>query len=91
MTTDNKRRVREEVERNGWTIIWIGAEMPCKFLDEVVNLLYEDMDGQPCICQAAYTYDKKSFQHLPYFKRVTDGSHMVNCIAWKKLAEAHDG
>lgn len=86
MNPDNKKRVRKEVERGNWTIIWIGADMPCEFLNEKVELMYEDMDGQPCICEAVYTHDKNAFTHTPYFKR-TDGARMMNCIAWRKANE----
>jgi hypothetical protein len=83
MSPDNIKQVRREVEENGWTIIWLGAEMPCAFLNDPVELLYEDMDGQPCVCEATYTYDKGCFEFRPYFRR-TDGAKMVKCIAWKK-------
>jgi hypothetical protein len=82
MTDENIKRVREEVKRGGWEIIWLGAEMPCPFLDEPVFLLYEDMDGNPCICAAIYTRDRNQVEFRPYFKR-DDGAKMVNCIAWK--------
>ena len=52
MNADDRERVRKIVDQDGWNIIWIGAKMPCEFLDEEVELLYEDMDGQPCICYA---------------------------------------
>lgn len=85
MSIDEKKRVREEVERGGWTIIWVGAEMPCPFVDDEVDLMYEDMDGHAQICEAIYTRDLNTFTHHPYFKRKSDGAHMVNCIAWRKL------
>lgn len=84
MTSENIKRLREEVERRNWTIIWAGAEMPCEFLDEPVELIYEDNDGSPCICNAIYTYDKDdTFYRTPYFKR-DDGVRMSRCIAWRK-------
>lgn len=86
MNIDNKKRVAKTVRDEGWTIIWVGAEMPCHFLDPCVLLMYEDMDGQPCICEAIYTYDKSEFTHRPYFKRKSDGARMVNCIAWKEIS-----
>ena len=52
MNADDRERVRKIVDQDGWNIIWIGAKMPCEFLDEEVELLYEDMDGQPCIHKA---------------------------------------
>ena len=89
MNADDIERVRKIVNQDGWNIIWIGAKMPCEFFDEEVELLYEDMDGQPCICYAIYTYDKSGFYHNPYFQRKSDGAKMVQCIAWRKsLKEA---
>ena len=82
MTYDDKRSVRAEVERNGWTIISAGADMPSEFLEKPVLLMYEDMDGHAAICEAIYTFDRNAFRHSPYFMR-TDGVHMINCIAWK--------
>lgn len=84
MNYDKRKVAREIVEKEGYTIIWVGAKMPCEFLDEKVELLFENMDGIICTCDAIYTYDKGSFRHTPYFKRVPDGARMVNCIAWKK-------
>lgn len=84
MGSDNRKKVRYEVERGNWTIIWVGADMPCAFLDEEVELLYEDMDGQPCICEAIYTCDPSPAPYAPYFKRKSDGIKMSYCIAWRK-------
>ena len=89
MNADDRERVRKIVDQDGWNIIWIGAKMPCEFFDEEIELLYEDMDGQPCICYAIYTYDKSGFYHSPYFQRKSDGAKMGRCIAWRKsLKEA---
>lgn len=49
MTSDNIKRLRHEVEHGGWIVIWVGANMPSQFLDEPVELIYEDMDGYPCV------------------------------------------
>jgi len=84
MTHENKKYVQREVAQGGWTIIWIGAEMPCEFLNEEVELMYVDMDGYPCRCKAVYTYDKNYYRHCPYFKRAYTGAKMVNCIAWRR-------
>ena len=85
MNADDRERVRKIVDQDGWNIIWIGAKMPCEFLDEEVELLYEDMDGQPCICYAIYTYDKKRILPSPIFsEKKSDGAKMVRCIAWRK-------
>lgn len=84
MSIDNRKRVAKIVKEEDWTIIWVGADMPCQLLDEQVLLMYEDMDGEPCICEAIYTYDRHYYQHEPYFKRISDGAHMMQCIAWKR-------
>ena len=84
MQSNNKRRIRHYVEENGYTIIWPCSEMPNEFADEVVELLYLDMDGNASKCEAIYTYDREDkFRHRPYFKRIPDGSRMVNCMAWR--------
>lgn len=85
MTSENKKRLREVVEHGGWIIIWAGANMPCAYLDEPVALIYEDMDGCPAVCNAVYTYGDggRRMNAVPFFKRVPDGAHMMNCIAWK--------
>lgn len=85
MTEKIKKLVREEVEARHWTPIWRCSEMPCEFLDEEVQLMYENMDGGVETCEAIYTYDKGKFHHQPYFKRKSDGARMVNLIAWREL------
>lgn len=83
MSPDNRKRLREEVENGGWIIIWAGANMPVAYLNEPVELIYENMDGQPEVCNAVYTYGDKRFAHF----RRTDGVVMVKCIAWRYRAK----
>ena len=89
MTSENKKCLREEVENGGWIIIWAGANMPCAYLDEPVELIYENMDGVPEVCDAVYTYGDggSRMNTVPFFKRVADGVHMVKCIAWRHRAK----
>ena len=93
MTDENKKRLREEVEIGGWTIIWAGAVMPCALLDEPCELLYEDMDGYVCQCDAIYTVDRSPYSYKPYF-RGTSGAvkdaKMCNCIAWRKQHDSRN-
>lgn len=82
MTNENKKKCREYVKKNGMTLITRISDMPCYFLSPKVTLLYEDMDGNPCLCEAVY---KKDNQWKPaYFERVADGAVMVNCIAYRE-------
>ena len=84
MNITDRRLVRAKVEQEGWTIIWPCAEMPNEFVDEEVLLMYVNFDGCACTCRAIYTYNREDkFKHQPYFKRLDDGSHMVNCLAWR--------
>ena len=88
MSPDNIKRLRHEVEHGGWVIIWAGANMPSQFLDEPVELIYEDMDGCPCVCDAIYTYNGENPAfNKPFFKREKDGVRMMNCIAWRYRAK----
>lgn len=87
MGIDEKQRVRDEVERGGWTIIWVGAKMPCAFLNEEVELMFENMDGYACVCDAIYTCERQIIGYTPFFKRKSDGARMVNCIAFRKHKE----
>lgn len=87
MSPDNIKRLRHEVEHGGWIIIWAGANMPCAFLDEPVELIYESMAGVPMICDAIYTYGDNPRFGKPYFQRAEDGIHMINCIAWRYRAK----
>lgn len=86
MSPDYIKALRQEVEHGGWTIIWAGANMPIACLNEPVELIYENMDGAPEICNAIYTYGNNTINRKPYFRR-NDGVGMVNCIAWRYRAK----
>ena len=78
MNADDIERVRKIVNQDGLNIFWIGAKMPCEFFDEEVEFLYEDMNGQPCICYAIYTNQYKICVILLYlhtFKRLVSKSN----------------
>lgn len=81
MTDERKKKIRKIVERDGWTIIWACAPMPCAVLDEEVELMYEDMDGNACVCEARYT--REHDWGAPRFIRCSDGARMGNLIAWR--------
>lgn len=84
MRSNNKIVIRQLVEKEGWTIIWPCGIMPNEYADEQVKLLFEDMDGYVCSCDAVYTYNREDkLSHKPYFKRISDGAKMINCLAWK--------
>lgn len=79
MTSETKEKLRRKIESEGWNIIWACGEMP--HWDEKVELIYDDMDGHPCVCDAIYVRNKEI--GFSYFERA-DGARMVKCIAWKR-------
>lgn len=72
MTYENKRRVREELAKDKkWVVVdgTLGEEISPLVWDKEVEIIYQDMDGQPCKCNAMC--EKPNFNNA-YF-RATDG------------------
>lgn len=88
MTEQNKKICRDLIEKEGWSKLGIIEENPSPLLwNKEVELIYEDMDGQPCKCSAIYEHD--SFGHTCF--RATNGAakgnRMSACIAYKEIKE----
>ena len=89
LTADNRRRLREEVEKRNYNIIWAGGEYP--FNTEECEIIYINMDNQPAICKARYYCDviptgiSRINEHR--FVRISDLTNMENVVAWKRRAE----
>lgn len=77
MTYENKKLLEEEIRLRNWNRICDGCEMP--FDNEVVDLMYEDMDGKPMKCKA-YVFNGKWIGKSDWVK----GNYMCMCIAWKR-------
>ena len=57
MTEENKRKCRAEIDKGGWLTLGIIEPTPSPLLwDKEVEIMYEDMDGYPCTCNAIYKY-----------------------------------
>ena len=85
MNSENKRRCREEIEKRNWNKLGIVEEDPSPLLwNKEVELMYEDMDGQPCMCNAIYEHD--SFRSC--FRAIdgaAKGNRMSGCIAYREI------
>lgn len=88
MTYENKKRVREEIAKDkNWVIVdgILGEEVSPLVWDKEVEIIYQDMDSQPCKCHAIC--EKPSFDNA-YF-RATDGmakgNRMSGVIAYRPL------
>lgn len=83
MIERNAELVRQEVNnpKKNWNIIWYCGKMPFYPSNEKVQLIYENMDCDPAICDAIYTFYDRTKK--PEFIRRGDGARMVNCIAWR--------
>lgn len=88
MNEENKRRCRKEIELRNWNKLGIIEESPsCLLWNKEVELMYEDMDGQPCTCKAIYVHESFS----PYYFKATSGmakgNRMSGCIAYREIKE----
>jgi len=85
MTEENKRKCREIIEKESWNKIGVVEEKPsCLLWNKEVELMYEDMDGHPCKCNALYVHDLCN----DYFKATTGpakGNRMCGLIAYREI------
>ena len=88
MTEQDKERCREEIEKNGWHRIGQIEPEPDVLLwnkEKEVRIIYENMDGQPRICNAVIVHD---FGGSTYFKATTGaakGNRMSGVIAYREI------
>lgn len=86
LSTENRLRLRDEVELRNYNIIWAGGEYPIN--KEECQIIYIDMDNQPAICNAKYYCEiennglcrKKKHR----FIRISDSTEMCDVVAWKR-------
>ena len=88
MTEQDKERCREEIVNRGWNRVGQIDPEPDILLwnkDEEVKIIYEDMDGRPCMCNAVVVHD---FCGTTYFRATTGaakGNRMSGVIAYKEI------
>lgn len=86
MTEENKKRCREEIELRNWHKLGIIEENPSPLLwNKEVELMYEDMDGYPCVCNAIYVHDDFGRIYFRATNGVASGNRMSSCIAYREI------
>ena len=87
LTHENKMRLRDEVERRDYNIIWCGGFYPVDKQD--CYIIFINMDNQPEICKARHEveiltqgiYRRKEHKWV----RLSDNTVMSNVIAWRGI------
>ncbi|MCD8366124.1 MAG: hypothetical protein LUC83_10040 [Clostridiales bacterium] len=86
MDIKTRKFVQKMVEDEGWHKIGIIEDPPDVTLwNKEVELMYANMDGRPCVCNALYVVPVASY---PYYIATTGpakGCYMDNLIAWREL------
>ena len=89
MTEQDKERCREEIAKDGWHKVGQIEPEPDVLLwntDKEVRIIYEDMDGRPCMCNAVVKHDLFVWQ--TYFRATTGaakGNRMSGVIAYREI------
>ena len=87
MTEQDKERCREEIAKDGWHKVGQIEPEPDVLLwntDKEVRIIYEDMDGRPCMCNAVVKHDLWP----AYFRATTGaakGNRMSGVIAYREI------
>jgi hypothetical protein len=89
MTEYDKERCRSEILKRNWIRVSQIDPEPDVLLwntDKEVRIIYEDMDGQPCMCNAVVIHDVGG----PVYFRATTGpaicNRMSGVIAYKEIS-----
>lgn len=78
MTLENKTRVENEIKLRNWIRIEDDCHLPQE--EEIVELICEDMDGQPFICKAHISEGKWRGD-----SNFVKDNYMCMCIAWRTV------
>ena len=87
MTEQDKDRCREEISKGGWHRVGQIEPEPDVLLwnkGKEVRIIYEDMDGRPCMCNALVKHENGS----TYFRSTSGaakGNRMCGVIAYKEI------
>ncbi|MDF2950512.1 MAG: hypothetical protein K0S18_95 [Anaerocolumna sp.] len=86
MTEENKKRCREEIELRNWNKLGIIEPNVSPLVwNKEVELMYEDMDGQPCRCNAIYVHNSFGSDYFQATNGMAKGNRMSSCIAYREL------
>ena len=81
MKREDMKRIKNMVSEDGYTPVIAYERLPLN--DQIVDLIYEDMDGNASFCKAYFKSDpfgKKSFIGIG---SGVDGYRMAYVVAWK--------
>lgn len=87
MTEENKRKCKAEIEKGGWLKLGIIEPNPSPLLwDKEVEIMYEDMDGYPCTCNAIYKYSAFGSYFIAT-NGSAKGNRMCKVFAYREIKE----
>lgn len=86
MTEDNKAKMRELIEKEGWKRYGQIEPKPSVLLwNKEVEILYEDMDGQPCKCRAIYVHESLKPNYFRAIDGDAKGNRMRGVFAYREV------
>lgn len=87
MNNKSRKTARDLIQNHGWKELGIIHEMPGPlFWGKVVEILYEDMDGNLCQCRARdISCDAFTPEHFVAMNGPAKGNWMENVVAWRPV------
>ena len=88
MTDEKKKICRRIIEEEGWHKLGIiEDEVDVLYWNKEIELLYEDMDGEPCRCIAVYECHPAQPEYFRGVSGCVRNARMGNVIAWRPLTD----
>lgn len=88
MTNEKKKIVREKMEREGWHRYGIIDEDPDVLLwNKEMEIMYENMDGEPCQCKAIYQCKPAQWTGFIATTGPAKGNYMGKVFAYREIKE----
>lgn len=86
MTSENKQKMREMIKKENWNRVGQIEEQPSVLLwNKEVEILYEDMDGHPCKCNAIYVHENSGGKYFRATNGPAKGNTMCGVFAFREL------
>lgn len=88
MTEQDKECCREEIAKDGWHKVGQIEPEPDVLLwntDKEVRIIYEDMDGRPCMCNAVVKHDLCGPTYFRATTGAAKGNRMSGVIAYREI------
>lgn len=85
MVNEKKKRVRQIIKEEGWERYGLIDDDPSPLLwEKEVEIMYVDMDGEPCRCRAIYHFEPFCGNWFEATNGPAKGNHMGNVFAFKE-------